>query len=116
MSSSRSGRLPDLDPDRAAALLDRGHAVLLDVREPDEWTAGHASQAEHLPLAQVRPDAVPDRATLIAVCRSGRRSAAAADLLSAAGVPVHNLAGGMNAWAEAGLPVITDDGRRGTIA
>ncbi|MCF6510170.1 rhodanese-like domain-containing protein, partial [Blastococcus sp. MG754426] len=48
--ASRTTRLPDVDPGQAAELLERGEAVLLDVREPQEWAAGHAPQAEHLPL------------------------------------------------------------------
>jgi rhodanese-related sulfurtransferase len=111
-----SSRLPDLDPGQAAALLDRRAAVLIDVREPAEWIAGHAPQAVHLPLAQLRPDAMSQGETVIAVCRSGNRSGKAAELLAAAGVPVHNLAGGMGAWARAGLPVVTDDGRTGEVA
>lgn len=113
--SPRTDRLPDLDADQAVALLDRGAAVLLDVREPAEWAAGHAPQARHLPLGQLHPDAVPRGRPVIAVCRSGNRSGKAADLLAAAGVPVHNLAGGMKAWAGAGHPVVTDDGRAGEI-
>lgn len=115
-SSPDPRRLPDIDPSQAAALLDRGEAVLLDVREPNEWAVGHAPQAKHLPLDQVRPDAVPGGRTVIVVCRSGRRSGQAADLLAAGGVPVHNLAGGMTAWARAGQPVVTDDGQPGAVA
>ena len=109
-------RLPDLDPAQADDLLRRGAVRLVDVREPQEWTAGHAPWAEHLPLGQLAPDAVPRDRPVIAVCRSGNRSGKAADLLAAAGVPVHNLAGGMKAWAESGLPVVTDDGEPGTVA
>ncbi len=111
-----AARLSDLDPHEAVALLDEGNAVLLDVREPEEWAAGHAPQAAHLPLARVRPDVVPDGRTVIIVCRSGNRSGRAADLLADAGVPVHNLAGGMLAWRRAGLPVVPTDGQRGSIA
>jgi rhodanese-related sulfurtransferase len=113
---SSTHRLPDLDPGQAAELLERGEAVLLDVREPQEWAAGHAPQAEHLPLGLLTPDAVPQDRTVIAICRSGNRSGTAADTLAAAGVPVHNLAGGMKAWTQADLPVVTDDGKPGTVA
>ncbi len=116
MLSPAPRRLPDLDPRQAAALLDRGNAVLLDVREPAEWESGHAPQAEHLPMGRVRPDAVPRDRTVIAICRSGNRSGRVADALAADGVPVHNLAGGMAAWAAAGLPVVTDDGAPGHVA
>ena len=114
--ASPSSRRADLDPRQASDLLDRDAAVLLDVREPDEWAAGHAPAAEHVPLGRLSPTEVPDDRPVIAVCRSGNRSAKAADLLAATGVPVHNLAGGMKAWAEAGLPVVTDDGAPGTVA
>lgn len=109
-------RLPDLEPSQAATLLDRGEAVLLDVREPQEWAAGHAPQAEHVALGQVTPGSVPQGRTIVAVCRSGNRSGKAADVLAAAGLPVHNLTGGMKAWAQAGLPIVTDTGGPGTVA
>jgi rhodanese-related sulfurtransferase len=115
-ATAPSARLPDLDPSQAATLLDRGEAILLDVREPQEWAAGHAPQAEHIPLGQVSPGSVPQGRTIVAVCRSGNRSSKAADVLAAAGLPVHNLAGGMKAWAQAGLPVVTDTGEPGTVA
>jgi rhodanese-related sulfurtransferase len=114
--ASPTDRLPDVDPGQAAELLERGEAVLLDVREPQEWSAGHAPQAEHLPLGLLTPEAVPQDRPIIAICRSGNRSGKAADTLAAAGVRVHNLAGGMRAWAQAGLPVVTDDGEPGTVA
>ena len=113
---SPTDRLPDVDPGRAAELLARGEAALLDVREPQEWAAGRAPQAEHVPLGSLTLAAIPPGRPLIAVCRSGNRSGKAADALAAAGVPVHNLAGGMKAWAESGLPVVTDDGEPGTVA
>jgi rhodanese-related sulfurtransferase len=114
--ASPTTRLPDVDPGQAAELLERGQAALLDVREPQEWVAGHAPQARHLPLGALTPSAVPPGRTVIAVCRSGNRSGKAADALAAAGVHVHNLAGGMKAWSQAGLPVVTDDGTPGTVA
>jgi rhodanese-related sulfurtransferase len=109
-------RLPDLDPRGAVALLDRGRAVLVDVREPQEWAAGHAPQAQHRPLGGLDANALDPGLPVIAICRSGNRSGKAADLLAAAGVPVYNLAGGMKAWAQSGLPVVTDAGEPGTVA
>jgi rhodanese-related sulfurtransferase len=111
-----SARLPDIGPDEAAALVDRGEAVLLDVREVPEWVVGHVPGAVHVPLGLLSPSAVPPGRTVVAVCRSGNRSGTAADRLGAAGVPVHNLAGGMRAWAAAGRPVVTDSGQPGTVA
>lgn len=114
MTARDGAPVHDVDPPQAAALVADG-ALLLDVREPDEWTAGHAEEAVHMPLGALDPAALPDT-TIVAVCRSGNRSSKAAVILSAAGHDVVNLAGGMTAWAERGLPLVTDDGRPGTVA
>ncbi|MGW3652784.1 MBL fold metallo-hydrolase [Streptomyces sp. NPDC000878] len=91
-----------------------GTAVLLDVREAEEWTAGHAVGALHAPLSALRAGApLPGSAQgrpLITICRSGKRSREAAALLTARGTEVSDVIGGMGAWAEAGLPVVTGDG------
>ena len=102
---------------QAAALADGG-AVLLDVREPQEWQAGHAPRARHIPLGQIarRAGELPKGRTVVTVCRSGARSARAAALLAADGREVSNLAGGMHAWARAGLPVVARGGGPGRVA
>jgi rhodanese-related sulfurtransferase len=88
-------------------------AVLLDVREDDEWAAGHAPDAVHVPMGQVvaRLDeiaaALPDRPVRV-VCRSGGRSARVTAYLKQAGWDVVNVDGGMRAWAAAGRPMVTD--------
>ncbi|MGA7688033.1 MAG: rhodanese-like domain-containing protein, partial [Jiangellales bacterium] len=83
-------------------------ALLLDVREPHEWQAGHAPKAKHMALSVVghRQAELPKDRTIVTVCRSGRRSDSAATQLRAAGFTVLNLTGGMQAWAAAGLPVV----------
>jgi rhodanese-related sulfurtransferase len=96
------------------ALLEAG-AALLDVREPDEWQAGHAEQAVHVPLRQLSPDAIPDGEPLLVVCHVGGRSAMATIALQRAGYPAVNVAGGMDAWERAGLPVVTDHGAPGVV-
>lgn len=103
-------------PTQAAALIKDG-AVLLDVREPVEWHAGHAPAARHIPLAQLtrRAHELPARRPIVTVCRSGRRSARAAALLAGTGRDVADLAGGMRAWAHAALPVLANGGRPGHI-
>ena len=83
-------------------------AVLVDVREPEEWREGHAPAARHLPMRTV-PDelaTLPRDAPIYLVCRSGSRSHTVAAYLRDAGFrrPI-NVAGGMIAWARAGLPV-----------
>jgi rhodanese-related sulfurtransferase len=67
-------------------------------------------------LGALNPAAVPSGRPVIVVCRTGRRSAIAAGKLRDAGLDARNLTGGMTAWAQAGLPVRTDDGREGTVA
>lgn len=95
----------------------RQGAVLLDVREPEEWAVGHAPGAVHLPLGQIdqAPELV-DGKEVFAICRSGRRSLEATRHLKAVGIEARNVAGGMQAWATAGLPVVRDDGREGAVA
>jgi rhodanese-related sulfurtransferase len=87
-------------------------AFLLDVREPHEWSAGHAPGAVHLPLATLpaRLAEIPDGTVVYCICRSGGRSAQAAALLAAHGRQAVNVAGGMHAWAECGRPVESDTG------
>lgn len=92
-------------------------AVVIDVREPDEWSAGHAPAARHIPMGQVsaRVDELRPEVAAVIVCRSGGRSNTVAQLLSSHGINAVNLAGGMRAWEEAGLPVVTDAGAPGRI-
>lgn len=105
----------EIDPAGAARLAADG-ALLLDVREPAEWAAGHAAGAVHVPLGDLRPDDVPRDRIVVAICRSGGRSGKAATVLAGAGVDVRNMTGGMTAWAGADLPVTRDDGQPGTVA
>ena len=103
-------------PEQARALVDAG-ALLVDVREPREWAAGHAPAARHIPLSQLptRMKELPAGRRIVTVCRSGARSRRAAVLLAREGRRVTNLSGGMAAWAAAGLPVVAKGGRPGTI-
>lgn len=100
-------QVPDIDVQQAAARQD---ALLLDVREDDEWAAGHAPTARHMPLSTFDVAAVPTDRPIVAICRSGNRSGQVASVLAAAGLDVVNVAGGMKAWREAGLPMQSTDG------
>lgn len=82
-------------------------ALLLDVREADEWADGHAPEAVHIPMSQLngRTDELPADRTIVCVCHVGGRSAMVADALNRSGWTALNLTGGMNAWIAAGLPV-----------
>jgi rhodanese-related sulfurtransferase len=107
---------PRVGPQQAQELLVQG-AILLDVREHGEWRAGHAPKARHIPLSRLpgRVRDLPPNRTVVTVCRSGGRSARAAALLAREGRDAVNLAGGMHAWARAGLPVVTSGGRPGQV-
>lgn len=95
-------------------------AVLLDVREEPEWNAGHAPGALHVPLSRlVAGAALPATAQgrpLVVVCRSGRRSRQAVELLAARGAEAVDVEGGMQAWAAALHPVVDEHGNSGSIA
>lgn len=85
-----------------------GSGVLLDVRSPNEYAAGHLPGAVNVPLDEL--EAVAARYAgqdVVTVCRSGARSLTAARLLAAAGARVQSLAGGTEAWLQAGRPVET---------
>ncbi|WP_227462465.1 rhodanese-like domain-containing protein [Desertimonas flava] len=86
-------------------------ARVIDVREPDEYTAGHVPGAELIPLATV-PEQLErfagDGPTYL-ICRSGGRSMRAAEFAAAEGYDVVNVAGGTSAWIASGREVVTGD-------
>jgi rhodanese-related sulfurtransferase len=106
----------EVAPTAVEDLVNAG-AVVIDVREPDEWSAGHAPGAVFIPMGQVeaRLDEVPREATAVIVCRSGARSNTVTQFLNLQGFKAVNMAGGMNAWERAGLPVVTDSGGHGRV-
>ena len=88
-------------------------AVLLDVREHDEWDAGHAPQAIHIPLGELaeRVGEVPqDSGEVYVVCRMGGRSARATMYLNQSGWDAVNVAGGMQVWHQQGFPLVAAEG------
>lgn len=98
----------NLSVDQAASLLNNPDVVFLDVREQDEYDAGHIPGVTLIPLGSVpsRMSEIPKDKTVIAVCRSGNRSSQATQYLRDQGFAnVHNMNGGMNEWAQAGHPV-----------
>jgi rhodanese-related sulfurtransferase len=108
--------VPQIKPADAARRHADGQITLIDVREPDEWAAGHIPGAVHTPLGDLDTTRLDTSRPLVAVCRSGNRSGKATQALTAAGLDVTNMTGGMHAWAAAGLPVTTDDGHPGRVA
>ena len=92
-------------------------ALLLDVREADEWEAGHAPAAVWIPMGEVeaRVGELPRDRRIVAICRAGSRSHAVAAALLGAGYDVVNLDGGMRAWAADDFDVVASDGLPGTV-
>jgi rhodanese-related sulfurtransferase len=103
----------DLDPKRVNEILEADEAVLVDVREPYEWDAGRIAGARHIELERLgsRADELPKDKPVIFQCRVGRRSALATEAFRAVGFDAYNMRGGIQAWADEGLPLEPDGGR-----
>ena len=102
----------EISPQDAAAKLNDGDAVVVDVRDKDEWDEGHIPGATHMSRGTIEFDIeekVPDpNAMIICHCGGGGRSALAAESLQKMGYKnVHSMAGGFRAWKAAGLPTTT---------
>ncbi|HUQ27028.1 MAG TPA: rhodanese-like domain-containing protein [Usitatibacter sp.] len=94
----------------ATRLMNQAGALVLDVREGDDYAAGHLPRARHIPLSQLskRVDEIGKfrEKPVLVTCRSGTRAGAASRVLKAAGFKsVFELRGGLNAWQQASLPV-----------
>jgi rhodanese-related sulfurtransferase len=106
-----SGAPEDLSPARVAELLREG-ARAVDVREQYERDAGHIADTLHIELDQLsaRVEELDRERPLVFYCRTGSRSALAAQAFAAAGFEAHNLDGGLQAWVKDGLPIEPADG------
>jgi len=104
-------------PEVPAAAVPAG-AWLLDVREPDEWAAGHVPEATHIPLGELgaRTAELPQDQEIFVICRSGVRSARAARALNGAGWRAVNVAGGMQDWVAADRPMTAESGAEPYVA
>ena len=99
-------RTPEIDIEQ----LDRartGDASVVDVREPNEYVAGHVPGAALVPMTQLssRLNEIDKNRPVYVVCATGNRSAAMTDLLVASGYDAYSVAGGTAAWARSGRPV-----------
>src|SRR6266481_2441995 len=104
--------ITEISPQDAAATLNSGDAVIVDVREKDEWDEQNIPDAIHMSRGTIELDIeekVPDpNAMIICHCGGGGRSALAAETLQKMGYKnVHSMAGGLKAWKAAGLPTTT---------
>ena len=107
---------PPIPAVRAREVAD--DAYLIDVREDDEWLAGHAPDAVHLPMMQLpeRLAEIPEQGDVVIVCRSGHRSAEVVGYLLGRGFGnVRNVADGMVGWAAAGRTLVSEDGDVPTV-
>jgi rhodanese-related sulfurtransferase len=94
----------------ATQLINREDALLLDVREPDEYANGHILNARNVPLAQLearlRDFEKAKQKPVIVHCATGSRASSAASMLRGKGFEkVYTLSGGVEAWRQAGLPL-----------
>jgi rhodanese-related sulfurtransferase len=109
-------RIHEISVETTLERMDAGEgARLIDVREDNEWQAGHAKGAEHIGKGVIERDIerlVPEKGTeLILYCGGGYRSALAAEVLQRMGYyDVSSMAGGWKAWKEAGAPIEEDKG------
>lgn len=109
--SDRVGGISQLGTLEATRLINED-AVVLDVREDSEWSAGHIPNARHIPMSKLSArlgelEKLKGKPIIVS-CRSGHRSARACAMLKKSGFEnVHNLAGGIIAWEKANLPITT---------
>jgi rhodanese-related sulfurtransferase len=99
---------PDVAQVEVAALAERpAESVLLDVREPEEYTSGHVPGAINLPQAELasRLDEVPHEGPLYVICRSGSRSLHVTQFFAQRGIAATNVRGGTEAWRATGHPL-----------
>ena len=102
-------KITEISPTEAAAKSKSGEAVIIDVREKDEWDEEHIPEAIHMSRGTIELDIeekVPDSdAMVVCHCGGGGRSALAAQNLQKMGYKnVRSMAGGLKAWRAAGLP------------
>jgi rhodanese-related sulfurtransferase len=102
----------DYSPAEVSRLLADGDIQLIDVRQPHEHEAGRIAGTRLIELSTLAQavDSIDRERPVVFYCRSGGRSGMATDALREAGFDVHNMVGGMLAWAAAGLPMEPDDG------
>jgi rhodanese-related sulfurtransferase len=107
-----TGTETGIAPARAAELIEAGEVELIDVRRPYEWEAGRIEGARAIELNELtsQAESITKERPVIFYCRSGNRSALAAAAFRESGWDAYNLAGGLRAWVEQGLPLDPADG------
>lgn len=117
MTAPQPHDVSHLDPAESKRRVEAG-AMLLDVRNPDEWEAGHVEEATWIPMDQLveRQGELPADREIVVICKTGGRSSRVAEALVVAGYDAANVAGGAEAWQATGFPIVTSDGQPGTVA
>ena len=102
----------ELPPERVAEMHEAGEAEIVDVRTHEEREAGRLPGSRHVPIEglSTEADSLDPSRTLVFYCRSGDRSAGAAQAFTASGRDAYSLAGGLAAWAEQGRALEPEDG------
>jgi rhodanese-related sulfurtransferase len=97
----------DLTPERVRELLDASEVQLIDVREDYEWEAGRIPGARHIEMERLASQAetIDRDRPVVFQCRIGSRAGMAAQAFRASGYDAYNLGGGIQAWADRGLPM-----------
>ncbi|MFE7775508.1 rhodanese-like domain-containing protein [Streptomyces sp. NPDC057445] len=109
-------QLPSID-----AVSVPADGLVLDVREDDEWAAGHVQGALHIPISDFVArfgevtEAVSEGRRAHVVCRVGGRSAQVTQYLVQQGIDAVNVDGGMQAWEAAGRPMVTEGGSKAYV-
>lgn len=109
--------VPDEFDKTERVVADAPAAILLDVREHDEWQLGHAPGAIHMPMVDVpaRVDELDYNAQLYVICRQGGRSLEVVKYLAHIGYDAVNVSGGMVAWQRVGRPLVADGDHQAKI-
>ena len=108
----RIPQVPEVDVTEAQRRIAAGNTTILDVREIEEFDHARIADAINIPLGEVtaRAAELPGEGELLVYCQTGIRSAFGVDMLGKAGVNnATNIAGGIVAWSEAGLPILLNE-------
>ena len=109
MTTTDPGDIPEVSAEKAISESAAGVRII-DVREQEEWDAGHSPDATFLPLSALEDRAaeLPEGTRMLIVCHSGMRSLRATAFMRARGLDAVNVEGGLMAWSAAGGSIVTD--------
>jgi rhodanese-related sulfurtransferase len=110
-----TAKIKPVDAATAKVILDSG-AHMIDVRSKDEWSAGHVEGSDRVAANAVGSKTIGRADAVITVCRTGSKSKRAAKKLAKEGYRVYHLTGGLKGWKELGLPLVSTNGNRPTVA